>query len=102
MTVEVTPTRIGVLDGVDDDGRKLAVVYRCREKWETLQRTDNDQVRYCTNCSQPVFHVADTENFHRAVASGRCVMVKPADPRAYFLGMPGFLDWSPKPLQWDE
>ena len=104
MTTEEASTPAVELDKVDEDGRKLAVVYRCREKWEDLQFTDNDQVRYCNKCSQPVFHVADTEDLHRAVTAGRCVMVKPPDGPRYFLGelLAIAKDWSPKPLQWDD
>ncbi len=102
MATDETPVSVGELDTVDEEGRKLAVVYRCRVQWEDLQQTDNDQVRYCTNCSQPVFHVADSQNLHRAVAAGRCVMVRPPDGRRYFLGELRAIDWSPKPLQWDD
>jgi hypothetical protein len=102
MAIDETPTPMPELDKVDEDGRKLAVVYRSRVQWEDLQQTENDQVRYCTNCSQPVFHIADAQDLHRAVAAGRCVMVKPPKPRGHFLGMPAFIDSSEKPLQWDD
>jgi len=76
-----TPTPIPEFNDRDAEGRKLAQVYQCRVKGEDLQLTEHDQVRYCTNCSQPVFHVLDTKDFVRAVAAKQCVMVQTKDRR---------------------
>lgn len=86
----------------DNEGRKLSVVHRCRERWEDLQATDSDQVRYCNNCPMSVFHVADTQDFQRAIAPERCVMVKAPEQGQYFLGMPAVEYATPKGLQWDD
>ncbi len=70
------PSPVPEFNDRDEQGRKLALVYECPVKWDELQQTEHDQVRYCTNCSQPVFHVLDTKDFARAVAAKQCVMVK--------------------------
>ena len=80
------PTPIPEFNDRDKDGRKLALVYQCRVKWDELQPTEHDQVRYCTNCSQPVFHVLDTKDFVRAVAAKQCVMVQTKERKQLFLG----------------
>ena len=100
--VATEPTPINFYEDRDESGRKLAMVYACRVKWEELEPTNSDLVRYCTNCSQPVFQVADRNDFERAVAARRCVMVKPKGARDYFLGAP-IVDYvRDSPLNWDE
>ena len=98
---EDEPTPIHFADNRDAEGRKLAVVYRCRVKWEELEVTSHDQVRYCHNCSQPVHQVQDWDGFAQAVAAGRCVLVKPEGRTEHYLGegcarhhaMPHTLAW---------
>lgn len=97
------PTPLPEFNDRDTEGRKLAVVYQCRVKWSDLQPTDHDQVRYCTNCSQPVFHVLDTKDFARAVAAKQCVMVKPKDRTRNYLGGVGYLPYKEEDLlNWDD
>ena len=98
-----TPTPIPEFNDRDAQGRKLAQVYQCRVKWEELQVTEHDQVRYCTNCSQPVFHVLDTKDFVRAVAAKQCVMVQTKE-RRQFLGDAVFRHTSESEslLKWEE
>lgn len=91
---------IHAYDDRDPKGRKLALVYACRVKWEELQPTENPQVRYCSNCSQPVFEVSDVNDYRRAVASQRCIMVKPT-PRNRFLGVPAYMP-DTSGLKWDD
>lgn len=100
MTIDTTPTALHDYDSRDKKGRKLALIYQCREKWENLQATENDLVRYCTNCSQPVFHVTDVNDVHLAAAAGRCVMVKPKDGGPY-LGMAVTQHDDKTSLNWD-
>lgn len=92
--------RIHAYDDRDAEGRRLALVYACRERWEALQPTENPQVKYCTNCSQPVFAVSDVNDFQRAVAAARCVMVKPPD-RRLFLGVPAYMP-DTSGLKWED
>ena len=51
-------------------------VYQCQKRWDDLQTSDHDDVRYCDNCKQSVHRVIDVQGFHRAVAHGRCVMIQ--------------------------
>ena len=97
---DLTSHRIHAYDDRDAEGRKLALVYACREKWEGLQPTENSQVRYCSNCSQPVFAVTDVNDYQRAVAAGRCVMVKPPN-NSQFLGIAVYEPVA-SGLKWDD
>ena len=104
--VDITskPTLIHFYKDRDEDGRNLAVVFACRMKWDELERTESDLVRFCAHCSQAVFKIGDINDFERAVASRRCVMVK-AEPRgAMVVGQP---DGASRyrmdgPLTWDK
>jgi hypothetical protein len=81
---ESTPVE---LDGrFDGDDRKYAMVNACQMKWESLQLTANPAIRYCTACSQQIFHVEDHQEFSRAVAEKRCVMAKQKMNPARILG----------------
>jgi hypothetical protein len=97
-----TPTPIHAYNDRDEKGRKLALVYECREKWDNLHRTDNDQVRYCTNCSQPVFQVSDVNDFERAVATKQCIMVKPPDHSKTLMGVVVMKYEPPSLLKWED
>ena len=104
MNITAEPTPIHFYKDRDAGGRRLTVVYACRVKWEELERTENDLVRYCTNCSQPVFQVADLNDFERAVAARRCVMVKPEAGHSMFVGIPGntVAYVTQGPLKWED
>lgn len=96
------PIPISEFNDRDAEGRKLAMVYQCRVKWYELQPTEHDQVRYCTNCSQPVFHVLDTKDFVRAVAAKQCVMIQTKESRQ-FLGDAMWKTIEPESLlKWDD
>lgn len=101
--IDTTPTPIPEFDERDSEGRKLALVYQCRVKWDELQQTEHAQVRYCTNCSQPVFHVFDKADFARAVASKECVMIKPKpNENSYTMGIVIMQTNTDKIMNWDE
>lgn len=51
-------------------------VYQCQKRWDELQTSGHDDVRYCGSCKQSVHRVIDVQGFQRAVAHGRCVMIQ--------------------------
>ena len=51
-------------------------VYQCQKRWDELQTSGHDDVRYCDSCKQSVHRVIDVQGFQRAVAQGRCVMIQ--------------------------
>ena len=101
MDIASRPTLIHFYKDRDEDGRKLAVVYACRMKWDELERTASDLVRFCAHCSQPVFQVGDINEFERAVAARRCVMVMPKPGGAMWIGEPKLDYKSGGPLSWE-
>ena len=50
-------------------------VYPCQKRWDDLQTSGHDDVRYCGSCKQSVHRVIDIQGFQRAVGHGRCVMI---------------------------
>lgn len=67
-----------------------AVIYQCKQKWEDLQPTDDEQVRFCALCSQQVLHLSDVNGMQHAAATGKCVMVKPEEEKP-ILGRAGLI-----------
>lgn len=52
--------------------------YICPEKWNNLQKTQNESIRFCGSCSKQVFKVKDKESFDKLAKQNKCV--------AYFSG----------------
>jgi hypothetical protein len=47
--------------------------YRCPLKWDSLERTYDDYVRYCGECSRTVHYCHTTAELHNARSEGKCV-----------------------------
>ena len=60
----------------NEPNANLVQVYQCQKRWDELQTSGHDDVRYCDNCKQSVHRVIDVQGFQRAVAHGRCVMIQ--------------------------
>ncbi|WP_295645688.1 hypothetical protein [uncultured Methylibium sp.] len=63
-------------DGSSDastGGKRIASVYRCKMRFDTLEPTDYLDIRYCHRCQQRVFQVAGADGFVQAVAAKGCV-----------------------------
>jgi len=50
-------------------------VYQCQKRWDELELTGHESVRFCDQCKQTVHQVVDVDGFQRAVAQGQCIMV---------------------------
>ena len=87
---DLKPTVI-YLGGKPDGGP--VQVYQCQKRWDELQTSGHDDVRYCESCKQSVHRVIDVQGFQRAVAHGRCVMIQGRSvvggEQAYVVGRAG-------------
>ena len=61
------------LDGVKNG--PIVRVYRCQRRWDELQSSGHEDVRFCDHCRRTVHRVVDVDGFQRAVAQRQCVMV---------------------------
>ena len=52
--------------------------YLCPEKWENLEDTENESVRFCGACEKQVFKATNKKTFKKLTKEEKCV--------AYFSG----------------
>lgn len=49
--------------------------YKCPQRWDTLQPTDNTAVRHCQVCQQEVYYCEDTGEARQRADAGQCVAI---------------------------
>lgn len=49
--------------------------YRCPQRWDTLQPTEDPAVRHCTECDRNVYYCRNTEEAYRLADAGECVAI---------------------------
>lgn len=50
--------------------------FKCPKKWDSLQTTENVNVRYCDACQEHVWFCKTNKALRYAVSQGRCVAVE--------------------------
>jgi hypothetical protein len=53
--------------------RNCAWGYRCDKKWESLDITDNDDVRFCNGCQREVHNTHSSDELVKNISLNRCV-----------------------------
>ena len=69
------PKWLALLDRTDIDNCRLRFGFRCPLRWERLNATGDDQVRFCDSCKQEVHHCHSIVEAREKAAVGRCVAV---------------------------
>jgi len=49
--------------------------FLCKKTWESLDETDNPDVRYCNGCKQSVYFCHDENQLISAIQLKRCVAI---------------------------
>jgi len=64
--------------------------YRCDNKWEDLDKTDQPKIRYCRECDRGVHHCDNKTEYQEALKSKRCIALssESKDETNYVLGVP--------------
>jgi hypothetical protein len=62
--------------GNESESTRLVQVYQCHRKWNELQTTGDDGVRFCDSCQRAVYHVVDFQGIQQTVSQSRCVMLE--------------------------
>jgi uncharacterized protein (TIGR02996 family) len=84
------------LDRTGIDNCELEFAFRCPKRWEKLQPTGDQAVRFCDACEQNVYHCDSVKQAREHAWKGHCVAIdsrearKPGDlarPYAMLLGM---------------
>lgn len=45
----------------------------CPLKWDNLEKTDNNNIRFCGSCDKQVFKASDLESFSKFANENKCV-----------------------------
>ncbi|MGF1577834.1 MAG: TIGR02996 domain-containing protein [Gemmataceae bacterium] len=49
--------------------------YKCPQRWDTLDLTENPAVRSCSSCQQKVYYCESVEEAHRLADANECVAI---------------------------
>ena len=52
---------------------------QCEQRWETMKLTDNDDVRYCEQCKEPVHLCLNDDELGDAMQKNWCVAIFKSD-----------------------
>ena len=49
--------------------------FNCTAKWESMLKTDNQNIRHCDFCNKNVYHVSNKNDLLMAIELDRCVAI---------------------------
>lgn len=58
--------------------------YRCPQRWDTLEPTEDPSVRHCTECQRPVHYCRTVREAHERADAGECVAIDSRPTRVSF------------------
>ncbi|MCI0463238.1 MAG: TIGR02996 domain-containing protein [Gemmataceae bacterium] len=53
----------------------VTFAFKCPQRWNNLQLTDDESIRHCSQCDQDVYYCHTTAEARQHAASGHCVAV---------------------------
>lgn len=77
--------------------RNCQFAFRCTSTWDSLQRSEKEGIRYCTDCEKDVHFCRTAQELSDAVRLDRCVAIvlqneieteKSIVPESMIIGMP--------------
>ncbi len=66
--------------------RNCKFAYRCSAKWDDLEETDDDEIRFCNDCQKEVFFCDSDETLITFVKLNRCVAILKPNSNERLLG----------------
>ena len=70
--------------------RNCMLRFSCPLKWESLELTNDANVRYCGECTRPVHYCHTPDELHKALSEDKCVALKivsgPQNDEEEFMG----------------
>lgn len=60
--------------------------YECPKKWEELESTESDSIKFCLRCNHHVYLANNQQEFNLFSAEGKCVAIESEERLC--LGMP--------------
>ena len=55
--------------------RNCTFAFKCNARWEKLEQTENDEIRFCDDCQKEVFLCLDDDILVKNVMLNRCVAI---------------------------
>lgn len=49
--------------------------YKCIKTWESLERTSNEEVRYCSDCKEEVYYCRTKKEIVWAIKNKKCISI---------------------------
>ena len=66
--------------------RNCKFAYRCSAKWEDLEETNDDEIRFCNDCQKEVFFCDSDDTLVALVKLNRCVAILKPNSKGRLLG----------------
>jgi group I intron endonuclease len=57
------------------DVKNCVFSFKCSKKWDELEGTVNEKIKFCSDCNKHVYHVEDSGSYLRHIKLGECVAV---------------------------
>lgn len=73
--------------------RNCKLKYRCSMKWDLLEKTSDEDVRYCPECKKSVHHCQTDDQLIIAIIDDHCVAVSVTGDSVKFLRLDDDSDW---------
>jgi hypothetical protein len=59
--------------------RNCRFAFKCEQKWDDLNETRDDEIRFCKECQREVFLSLDEESLVENIRLNRCVAIDDGD-----------------------
>jgi hypothetical protein len=56
--------------------RNCTFAFQCTAKWQQLDETEDEDIRFCNDCQREVYYCFDDDDLARCVKLNRCVAFK--------------------------
>ena len=66
--------------------RNCKFAYKCNAKWDDLQDTEDDEVKFCDDCQKEVFFCGSDDELIAQVHLNRCVAILKPNAKEFILG----------------
>jgi hypothetical protein len=66
--------------------RNCKFAYKCSAKWDNLQETEDESIRFCDECQKEVFFCDGDDTLISLVKLNRCIAILKPNSKEYLLG----------------
>ncbi len=66
--------------------RNCKFAFKCSAKWDELQETEDDSIKFCDDCQKEVFFCENDDDLVAQVRLNRCVAILKPNAKEFILG----------------